>query len=96
MKKGDYKDLDIFILNYLNDNYELRNGKIETNNLYYFHHNIDVNNDLLGSPIFSTNTLKVIGIQKKIKKNYLTKKKKKKNMVHSLQKYSMILYLIKS
>ena len=67
-----YKDADrdIFTLQYFNNNYEIKKGKIGDYNRHYFEHNMDVNPDLLGSPIFSTNTLKVIGIQKMIDKDF--------------------------
>ena len=67
-----YKDADrdIFTLQYFNNNYEIKKGKIGDYYKYYFEHNMDVNPDLLGSPIFSTNTLKVIGIQKMIDKDF--------------------------
>jgi len=61
------KNINIFYLKYINDIFELKEGKIEDYGENYFIHTIDVNPDVLGSPIFSLNTLKVIGIQKETK-----------------------------
>ena len=71
-----YKNIDIFTLQYPNDDIEVASGKIiEILNNFEFKHTIDTENGSSGSPIIIPNILKVVGIHKQgdkrnIKVNY--------------------------
>ena len=69
---NQYKNIDIFILQYLRDDIEVASGKvIGILNNFEFTHSIDTDNCASGSPIILPIILKVIGIHKQgnIRKN---------------------------
>ena len=62
-----YKNMDVFALQYPKDKIEIAAGTIKNigdEYEYEFEHNIDTTNGSSGSPIIIPNTLKVIGIHK--------------------------------
>ena len=66
-----YKDVDIFTLQYPKDKIEIAIGKVkDILNNYEFKHDIDTDYGSSGSPIILPNTLKVIGIHKQSDTKY--------------------------
>jgi hypothetical protein len=67
----EYRDKEIFALQYPREKIEVASGKIKeimeisNTNYYEFEHNIDIDKGSFGSPIILASTLKVIGIHKK-------------------------------